>query len=118
MKFKTHKTKGFIALIAVLLLATGSIAFALATVFAAVAYADMVLQRELRIQAKLNVNACLDSLELMYAKDFFLNGNVTIPEFGCQASVENRGNGAVIQLNVVATFNGVHAYGNRPIYIY
>ena len=114
---KMHNKKGFIALIADLLLATGSIAFALATASAATTYADSVLQRELRIQAGLNANACLDSLELMYAKDLFLNGSIAILEFGCQALVNNSGSGGIIQFNVLTTLNGVHAYGNRTIHI-
>lgn len=76
-------------MIAVVLLATGTLAFSLATMSAAVAYADAAHRRELRIQAHLYADACLDSVSLMAAKDYLLNGPVTLTEFGCSASVTN-----------------------------
>jgi len=97
---------GFIALIAVILLATGTLAFSLVTISAAISYSESVNLHELRIQAGLNVKACLDSATLMVAKDYFLNGEVELPEFGCTLTVTNDFQGH-INLNVRAVFEGV-----------
>ena len=84
---------GFIAVTAVILLATGVMAFSLATLGSAVAYSDAVYRRELRIQANLNAEACLDTAALMAAKDYFLAGSVHISEFGCNAVISRDGTG-------------------------
>ena len=89
--------RGFTALIAVLLLAAGSLSISLASLAAAAQYADIVTRHELRIQRSLNERACADTLELMITKDFFLQGNIGIPEFGCTAEVTN---GIITNLSV------------------
>ena len=104
------------ALIAVVLLATGTLAFSLATVSAAATYADMTYRRELRIQAQLNAEACLDSVSLMAAKDYFLNGPVHLSEFGCDAVVTNDFNGNV-SLGVRTALGGVGAEEHLSINI-
>ncbi len=104
---------GFIALIAVIMLAFGALAFSFATLASAVSYADMISRRELRIQTRLNAAACLDTVKLMFAKDFFLNGKVSIPEFGCVAQVSNDFAGS-ISVNVTTTLEGVFAYQSLP----
>jgi len=98
--------EGFIALIAVILLASGTIAFSLTTLSSAVAYADQVSKKEFRIQARFNTKACLDTVRLMSAKDYFLDGALTIPEFGCTATVSNDFSGHV-SIKARAEFNGV-----------
>ncbi len=104
------------ALIALVLLATGTLAFSLATMSAAAAYADMSYRRELRIQARLNADACLDSVSLMAAKDYFLNGHVKLSEFGCDAQVANdlKGN---LNIRVNANSNRVSFQDSRSISI-
>ncbi len=77
------------ALIAVILISTGVLVFSLATMSAAVSYSDVVSRKEIRIQAQLNAEACLDTAILMAAKDYFISGNIPIKEFGCEADFEN-----------------------------
>ncbi len=86
---------GFIALIAVVLLATGTLAFSLVTLSAAASYSDMVFKHDERNQAHLNAESCLDSMVLMAAKDYFLSGQVSLKEFGCTAIVTNDSNGNI-----------------------
>ncbi len=86
---------GFIAVTAVILLATGALAFSLVALSSAASYADSVYRRELRIQANLNVEACLDTAALMAAKDYFLSGPMHIAEFDCDATVTRNGAGLV-----------------------
>jgi hypothetical protein len=103
---KISVNRGFIALIAVLLLNMGALAFSLVTLNNALEYADAVNQREFRIQSDMNAKACLDMVKLMLAKDYFLNGNVTLPLFDCTANVANNHIGNT-KINVKAVFNGV-----------
>jgi hypothetical protein len=88
-------SKGFIAVTAVILLAAGVMVFSLVTLGSAVLYSDAVYRRELRIQANLNAESCLDTAALMVAKDYFLAGSVYISEFGCNAIVTRDGVGNV-----------------------
>ncbi len=72
----THKhihSKGFIALVSVLVLALGMFAFSISAMVAAASYRDAVYTREMRIQKRLDQQACVDTFELMKAKDYFLN---------------------------------------------
>ena len=63
-----HEARGFIALIAVIMASLTMLAFSLIASDAAAGYSDMVDRRELRIQAGLNAEACLDTASLMLAK--------------------------------------------------
>ncbi len=81
------KNRGFIAVTAVIMLAAGVMAFSLAALGSAVSYEDAVDRRELRVQAAMNAEACLDSAALMAAKDHFLAGPFDISELGCTAVV-------------------------------
>lgn len=87
--------EGFVALIAVVILATGILAFSFSTLAGAISYSESVYKRELRIQANLNTRACLDKVTLMVAKDYFLSGEIKIKEFGCIANITNDLNGEV-----------------------
>lgn len=75
--------KGFVATTAVMLLATGILAFLIVTMSAAALFADSVDRREVRIQKGLNEVACQETLPLMVAKDYFLDGEVKLSDFGC-----------------------------------
>lgn len=100
--------RGFVATTAVILLATGTLAFSLVALGSAVMYADSVSRHELRIQANLNAEACLDTAALMAAKDYFLTGPVYIYEFDCNATVSRDGIGSV-SVKVSTSLNGVYS---------
>ena len=116
MTMNISRRRGFIALIAVVILASGVLAFSLAAMSAAAAYASAVEKKELRIQAGLNLNACLDYAELMAAKNYYLNGESTVREFGCALSIANDDNGG-FSIAARSTLEGVSAYGNRSVHI-
>lgn len=100
---------GYAALIAVVMLSFGTLAMSLSTLGAAVWYADSVERREMRMQAGLNAEACLITVELMADRDYFLTGAVVIRELGCTAYVKNDYYGHVV-INIVAEIAGVKAY--------
>ncbi len=104
------------ALAAVLLLSCGALALSLSTLGAAVLYADSVRAHELRIQATLNTQACLDSVTLMATKDFFLQGNISVPELSCIATVVNDFSGSV-SVTAVSNLSGVTSQDNRSFLI-
>ena len=108
------ENKGWMALIAVNLMAFGTLALLLASLSGAALFADMVNKKELRRQASLNLVACLDSLSLMAAKDYFLKGSVSIREFGCDATVENDFYGN-LTLTAAVSLSGVTAKDGRTI---
>jgi len=91
------------------------LAFSLVALGSAAAYSDMADRRERRIQAGLNAAACLDTATLMAAKDFFLNGTTTVPEFGCTVDVANNIGTGNVSLNVTTSLEGVRAYGSKMI---
>lgn len=75
--------KGFIATTAVTLLSLGTLAFLIVTLSSVTAYADSVERREIRIQKDLNDRACEETLSLIRAKDYFLQGEVVLNDLGC-----------------------------------
>ena len=113
INLKIHQ-RGFMATIAVILIATGAIALSLSALAGAVLYADSVDKHEFRIQAGLNARACLDTVTLMAVKDYFLNGEVAVPEFGCDAVIINDGNGNV-SMNITASVSGVVMRASRTL---
>ena len=113
---RSNEQRGFVALTAVILIATGVISYSLATLSASVFYAESVEKREYRIQTNLNDSACLDTVTLMVVKDYFLKGSVSIPEFDCTATISNDWNGHV-SVNVTATMAGVTMNGSRALLI-
>lgn len=90
-----NATEGFIATIAVVLLAMGTLAFSLATISSAAAFEDASYRRELRNETRLDATGCLDTISLMVEKDYFLSGDVKLPEFNCTAKVMNDFRGGV-----------------------
>jgi hypothetical protein len=95
MKFIIFKTRGFVATIAVVILATGCLVFSLVTLLGATSYSESIYKRELRIQAGLNASACLDLVTVMVSKDYFLSGQIEVRQFGCVVDVVNDMNGGV-----------------------
>jgi hypothetical protein len=106
MKQRLYKT-GLSALISIVLLASGTLAFALVTMAHTYSYVDMVMRRELRIQSHLSLEGCIESIRLMSRKDIFLKGDITIREFGCHAHIENdyQGNTTVSATSTVSGVN-------------
>ena len=97
---------GFTALISIVLLASGTLAFALVTMIHTYSYVDRVMRRELRIQSHLSLEGCLESIHLMFRKDVYIKGIVIIREFGCQASIENNYDGNVT-ISATSSISGV-----------
>ena len=81
--YAPQNARGFVAVTAVILLALGCLASALAVFAASAAYADSVTRREYRIQKSMNEAACGDIRALMMAKDYFFVGQSVVPEFDC-----------------------------------
>ncbi len=113
-KILTENSRGFTAVIALILIATGVMALSLASISSAYFYANSVNQREYRIQARLNVSACLDMATMIVAKDNFMNGATNIARLGCNISVANDFLGN-ISLNVSSEFHGIVVRGAREI---
>ena len=61
---------------AIILLSMGTLAISTSVVASAIIYANSVNKRELRIQRRLNDEACAEAQRLIQAKDYFLNGPV------------------------------------------
>lgn len=108
---------GFIALIAVTMLAMGAIAFAISVMSGAQSYAQSVTRREARIQARLYAASCLDSVTLMLAKDFFLNGVVSLAEFSCTATIANPYALGAVSIVSTVDYLGARASVNRTLVI-
>ncbi len=80
-------------MIAVLLLSSGALAMSLAVLVSASWYADSVNSREIRIQTRFNREACIQTVEMLIQKNFFLSGEVDVPWLGCKAFISNDFNG-------------------------
>jgi hypothetical protein len=102
------RNEGLIALVAVNLIALGTLAMIASALTAAMWFVDSVSKKETRIQADLYSRACVDSASLMLAKNYFLKGDVSLKEFGCQAKVSNDYLGRVT-IDAEASVGGVPA---------
>lgn len=111
-----HKNiqKGYVALVAVILIASGTLVFSLTALSSAVSFSENVYKRELRIQAGLNARSCLEIITLMLSRDYFLSGKVEIAELGCLSEIENDTNGGahIISKTVL---EGVNGYEERSV---
>jgi len=114
MRIKNNLNKqgrfgGFIAVTAVMMIACVTILFASVIMRIVVDYSDMVTRHEWRIQANLNAESCLNAVTLMVAKDYFLNGEVFLQEFGCSATIlQDYAQGKVF-VSAKAVFNTVNS---------
>jgi hypothetical protein len=115
--FNTKSQKGFIATIALVILATVIIYFSLVTFSSAFAFADSVNKKELRIQANLNSKACLDQVILMVSRDYFLSGKIKLKDFNCTLDISNNFNGNVTVVGR-AIFGGVNSIFRRDMVIF
>lgn len=96
-------------MIAVTLISFGLIALSITVMSHAVSYADTITRREYRIRARVNVDACIESLKIMSGKDPFLQGKILLREFGCEAYIENNFRGSV-RFVATSTVAGVKAH--------
>ena len=94
--------KGFIATTAVIMLACSVILYESVTLASAVDFADSVMRQEWRIQANLNAESCASTVALMAVKDYFLSGEVSVPEFRCIAQVTHNRVSGVVNITVKA----------------
>ncbi len=104
---KKSATNGFIAVTAVMILACSTILFANVALRSAIEYVDSVTRHEWRIQADLNAQSCLSTVVLMAVKDYFLEGNVQVAEFGCTASITRDHIRQMATIQSHALFQGV-----------
>lgn len=109
------KKQGFIALIAVLLLSIGTVVFSMMTTETAFEYADSIFKKELRIQTRLNANACIDTSAIILSKNYLTNGTTTVSELGCDATFTHDAGLNVFSLNVRATLQGITVYGKATM---
>ena len=113
---KKPDNAGFMAVISVVMLALAIQAFSV-TVFATVSsYLDSVGRRELRLQTNLNADSCLDTVAIMAAKDYFIQGVLDISAFRCRATIVNYLNGSY-SVDVTTELGGVEAHKSRLITI-
>ena len=116
--YETHigGDRGFAALISVVLLASGVLVFSLTTLVAAVTFSDMTDRREMRIQAGLNLEVCLDTTELMVERDYYYIGTSTLPEFGCTVYV-SRGAQNNYSIDALAELSSIRVIGGRQFQV-
>lgn len=116
------KESGFGALIAVLLLSFGFMVMSLVTVGYSFAFTDIVERKELRFQSSINVESCLDNVELMLKVDPFLVGNVRLREFGCEANIKvieinTQSQHYIYEVEAISLLEFVRSYSGRRIEI-
>lgn len=112
----TPQSGGFTAAIAVVLLASGSLAMSLAAFSAASEYSDSVMRHESRIRARLDLKGCIDTVSLMAAKDYFMQGRYVLSQFRCAASVDNDFSGN-IKISATTTEGSITATGSSALAI-
>jgi hypothetical protein len=115
--FNKKSQKGFIATVAVVILATGITYFSLITLTSAFSFFDFVHKKELRIQANLNSKACLDQIILMISRDYFLSGKIKLKDFDCTLDISNNFNGNITLVGR-AIFGEVKSVFRRDIVIF
>lgn len=103
-------------MVAVILCSLGTLIVSLASLGAAVLYADGVYARELRIQVRFYERACMDTMEVMAYKDYFLEGEVLLPEFYCRGEVVNTFSGNV-KIRSFIDLHKVTSQGEKEIFI-
>lgn len=117
MRYFRHSCDdGFMATIAVILLAFGLMAFVLAVNASAYDYADSVERRELRIQAGNNAQSCARIFQSMVELDNYIDGNFHIPYLDCDIQAENDMEGHVVY-HIATRLVGVGAqYSGNVLY--
>ncbi len=115
MKYKIRiNHRGFIALSAVVILFAVIINFSILGLATAVVYADSVYRKELRIQSCLNADSCRQYVILMISRDYFINGQISIPEFGCNIAITNNNKGK-IHFELVSKLAGIQTFMKQEV---
>ncbi len=98
-----HRDKmGFIATIAVVMLAYSTLALSVITLIASNAYLDSVYLYELRREARSNLYSCLSAFEQRLSRNFFLRGMVNESEFHCDGYIKDvDGSGVQSPVNMI-----------------
>lgn len=115
-----YDKRGFGAVTAVIMISFGMFFFALVNSISVNMYADSINKRELRIQASLNADSCIDRAKFFLEFDRFLIGSIEFSEFGCVIDIEHTNSGAGLNkydVSAVATLSGVKSYKNMELEI-
>lgn len=98
--------KGFVALTTILIIVALVLNFSFVTLSSVYIFADSIFRRELRIQTRFNLFACIDYMKFTYAQNYFVDGNIKIRELGCSVSITNDFTGT-IDFSATSTLSGV-----------
>ncbi len=101
------KTKGFIAVTVIIIMVSGILVHSYIVMQSALIYSDFITRHEWRAQANLNAEACLSTIYIMMNKDYFLNDDVSLKEFGCSAHIVRDHAHASAKVYVQTFFSGV-----------
>lgn len=82
------KQKGFMAIVAVIMISSSVLFFSIVVMAHSFSYADMVYKKEYRLRKSLKLGACLQSLKIISEKDMLISGSVYMPEFECRGVIE------------------------------
>ena len=109
---------GFIATIAVIMLAFSILSIIVVVASAANAYVDSVYLRGLRVYARENLSSCLSEAENVLSRDFFWRGAKNFPDSNCEADVETAGNpGNEVTLTAIVKVNRVLMTAKEEIFL-
>lgn len=100
------KKRGFIALTAVMVMIAITAGFSFLALSASVVFADMVFRKEVRNQVNLNLLSCFDMVAVIYSRDYFINGNLYLQDFGCKVNVSNSLSG-MIDVSATSTMSNI-----------
>ena len=104
---KQEVHRGFIAVTAVIVMSCLTLLYTILVITSASDFSDSVMRREWRMQANLNAQSCVETIELMALKDYFLAGTVDIGTFGCTAFIARDHIRKSAQVHARAKFAGV-----------
>jgi|GEM_PF-2479615 len=109
---------GFIATIAVIMLAFSILAIIVVVANATNAYADSVYLRGLRVYARENISSCLSEAENVLSRDFFWRGEKDFLDSNCEADVETAGNPVnEVTLTAIVKVNRVLMTAKEVVYL-
>jgi hypothetical protein len=92
---------GFIATTALMMLVFGCLALILVSNLSVRWYADSIFLRDMRLQARELLIPCMNEATEMLSRDYFLSGNIAIPEYDCSADfIKNSQDGISIMVKV------------------
>jgi hypothetical protein len=80
--------------------------FSFLALSASVVFADMVFRKEVRNQVNLNLLSCFDMVAVIYSRDYFINGNIYLQDFGCKVNVSNSLSG-MIEVSATSSMSNI-----------